>query len=185
MRENLSRDLMTIVEKIQNGTFSSIDARSLFISVRYAKPHSYILNELGDFVAHYDERNKGILYDHITNFMIEFINFAISGGSIKIPAPLFNQNEIVSALIKVIKTNKILGLNESKFKSQAYNIMCNILDIIAETKIHNTKVANCRFSSVEKSNNGFVVFFCFGPVKGNVINIKGDVKIPALIAVNG
>jgi len=183
MRENLSKDLKTIVERIQNGTFSGVELRSLLISVRCAQPHSSILEELGDFVAHYNERTKGILYKHIDNFMFKFINFAMSGGSVTIPGPLFNQKEVMLALIKVIRANKILGFEESKFRSQTFNIMIKILEIIAETKIRNAKVTNCRFSAIEKTDNTFTVFFCFGPVEGGFLNIKNEVKIPALVAV--
>lgn len=183
MRENLSKDLEIVIERIQNGTFSGVELRSLLISVRYAQPRSSILEELGDFVAHYDERTKGILYEHIDNFMFKFINFAMSGGSVTIPGPLFDQNTVVSELIKVIRANKIFGFEESKFRFQTFNIMYRILEIIAETKIRNAKVANCRFSAIEKTDSKFTVFFCFGPVDGRFLNIKKEVKIPAIVAV--
>lgn len=183
MKKSLSKDLKIIVERIQNGTFSGVELRSLLISIRYAQPHSPILEELGDFVAHYDERTKGILYKHIDNFMSKFISFAMSGGSVTIPGLLFDQKEVMSALINVIRANRILGFEESKFRSQTFNIMVKILKIIAETKIKNAKVANCRFSAIEETDNTFTVFFCFGPVDGNLLNIKNEVKIPALVAV--
>jgi hypothetical protein len=104
-------------------------------------------------------------------------------NSVTIPGPLFNQKEVVSALIKVIQANKIFGFEELKFRSQTFNIMIKILDIIAETKIKNAQVANCRFSAIEKTDSTFTVFFCFGPVEGNLLNVKKEVKIPALVAV--
>ncbi|MFA5249206.1 MAG: hypothetical protein WC397_01545 [Candidatus Paceibacterota bacterium] len=181
---NLSEDLEIIVEKIQGGTFLRTDILSLLISVRYAQPRSPILEELGDFVAHRDERTKGISYNHINNFISKFVDFAMSGGSIKIPEPIFSQEKVVSALIKVAQTNKIFGFKEPKFRSQAFNIMVKILEIVSETKIKNTRVANCRFSAVEKNNNNFIVFFCFGPIEGGLINVKKEVKIPAFVATS-
>jgi len=183
MRKNLSKDLKVIVERIQNDSFTGVEIRSLLISLRYANPRSPILEELGDFVAHYDKRTKGILYNHIDKFMSEFIGFAVSGGSVTIPKPLFDQEQIISVIIKAIETNKIPGFLKLKFKSQAFNIMFKILEIVAETKIINTNVNNCRFSAIEKNDKTFTVFFCFGPVNGNILKIKNEVKIPALVAV--
>lgn len=101
MKKDISRDLEQIVERIQNGTFSGVELRSFLIIARHAKPHSYILRELGDFVAHYDERNRGILYEHIHSFMPQFLDFATSRRpSVTIPRPPFDQKEVISALIK-------------------------------------------------------------------------------------
>jgi hypothetical protein len=183
MKKSLSNDIKTVVERIQNGSFSGVEIRSLLISVRYAQPHSLILKELGDFVAHYDERTQGILYEHIDKFMSEFINFAMSGGTVKIPKPLFDQEKIVTELIKVIQFNKISGFNELKFRSQTFKFMCKILELIAGTKIQNVQVSSCEFSEIEKNNNGYVVYFCFGPIEGKLIRVGGQVRIPALIAV--
>jgi hypothetical protein len=185
MKKNISKDLEQIVERIQNGTFSGVELRSFLIIARYAKPRSYILEELGDFVAHYDERNRGILYKHIDSFMRKFLDFATSKRpSVTVPRPPFDQKKVISALVKFFEANKILGYEESKLKSQTFNVMFKILEIIAEVEIANAPVENCRFSAVERTDDTtFTVFFCFGPVKGTLVNIKKEVRIPALVAI--
>lgn len=184
MKQSVVKDLEEIVKKIQDENFSSSDIRSLLISLRYAHPRSPILKELGDFVAHPDERNTGISHAHINKFMSRFIKFATSGGSVRVGPPPFNQTEILSELIKTIKSNRISGFIEAKFKSHSFKIMSMILNIVAGTKIENDKVPNCRLSEVEKTDRGFIVYFCFGPVKGRVITVNGEVRIPAFIATD-
>lgn len=180
--KNISNILAIIVDRIQAGDFSGVEISALLIYVRYADPYSKILNELGNFIAHYDERTEGILYDHLDKFMLNFINFAVSGSSVTISGPLFNQEQIIEDLISVIKKNVISGFDETQFRTQSFKIMEQILQIVSETKIINSKVVNCRFSSVEETEEDLKVFFCFGPIKGTVLNVMGETKIPALIA---
>jgi hypothetical protein len=184
MNKNLLRDIELIIKRIQDGTLSGVEMRALLISVRYANPHSVILEELGDFVAHYDVRNQGILYEHVDNFMSKFIDFSLSGGRITIPSPPFNQEDVVADLIRIIKHYNVAGFVELKFRRHTFDLMYKILEIVADTKILTSKVNNCGFSDIENNGDKHIVSFYFGPINGKILNIAGKVQVAALIAVN-
>jgi len=184
MKQITLDDLQTIVREIQSGDFSRIYIRALFIILRNDPSASKIIKELGDFVAHVDERTKGILYDHVDGFMTQFVDFAQSKTmSVSSPDILFSQEQVASVLIDVLKNNDVSDLDERMFRAQTFNIMYKILEIISDTKINNVKVENCKFSDIEKLSDGsYVVYFFFGPIRGILLNVGGGVKTPALIA---
>jgi len=166
MKDGTRTELETIVDKIQRDDFSSIELRALFMILRNVGVEFPALYDIVSFVAHEDERDRGVTYEYIKHFVDQFAHVTVNGGNLTMRIPLHSQTDVIRELYAVLETNKVACLNHGLFTGRAYHIMCETLKIIAGTKINysNHSVARCWLSEVEQHKNGLGVSFVFEPI---------------------
>jgi len=89
-----------------------------------------VFREIGDFVAHSEERNQGKTFDHVKRIMEKFF---ISPGIVKIE-PIFSQKIFIDSLVAILKKQKFL-FNENTVRLESKNIFKDVLEIVQEVKI--------------------------------------------------
>ena len=184
MKESTIQELSTIITKIQKGDFSATDVKVLLFDLRHG--NGEVLKEMGDFMAHEGERNRGISYEDVRELIDRFDTFVKSGGEMSFGGPVFDQKEIIDSLAAAIKKHRIPKFDETSFSAQAFPLMTKILELVAGTRIIKleSEAKNVHLSKVEKIENGNqVVYFSFDPPKvaGGLLNAK-TVRTTAFLA---
>lgn len=84
-----------VIDKIQAGNFDENDVDNLFMRLRAYSGEHRIFREAADFVAHNDERNRGLLNDSLENMYLSFRYFLeyampnVQGLNVANPIPIY------------------------------------------------------------------------------------------------
>jgi hypothetical protein len=129
-----------IISKIESGHFDENDVDNLFMRLRAYSKQNHIFREIADFVAHNDQRNKGIANNSLEAFYfsIKYFNEFISPKSnlnIFSPFPLY-----VKRLMKYqVDKCKEIDL-KTKFNVNKTRMKSRIDTLFSENKKTNTAV---------------------------------------------
>lgn len=134
--KNIKTDkLEKIINKIYTGRFDCYALGLLFIWIRPVVGDNKIMWDLANFVAHIDERDRGVSFEHIHNFVTNFIEVSEKGGIIYGIPSVFDKEKVMNELIIVLdKLN--LNINRGKIIDQKDKIIECLLELMEEAEFH-------------------------------------------------
>lgn len=155
--------LNNFVQKICSGNFTESDVGMLFIWLRPLVSNDAVLLDLCNFVAHYGERDRGVSYEHIHDYVNNFIRVSEEGGTIFGHDLVFISEKVIEDLAKVLDNQGIV-FNKVEFKDQKVKIIDALLGLMEETdfKFDDPRVVRCHLK-----RNGQKMGFCLN------LNLKG------------
>lgn len=103
-----------IISKIESGNFDENDVDNLYMRLRAYSRNHHVFREIADFVAHNDERNKGIANNSLEAFYfsIKYFNEFIS------PKPQLNIFEPFPLYVKKLMKYQVDKCKESDLKTK-------------------------------------------------------------------
>lgn len=169
-----------VLLKIYNDTYCSSDIGLLFLWLRPIIKGENLLMDLANFVAHGDERDQGASYDHILKYILNFIDVSESRGTIHGLKPLFNKQEIIIKLIKIIDKLDV-GLKKDEIIKRTEGITNSLLDLMEESEFNFSKVderiVRCYLKRVDKK-----ILFCLNlNLSGPHIIVPPDMTIQSTL----
>ncbi len=170
--------IQTLVDNICSGNFSNSDVEVLFIQLREDFFDTPILLDLSNFVAHGDERDRGLSFEYVKSYVMNFIAISEKGGAIFGGRPVFQSISVVNELIRKLEILNII-FDKNKFLSQKDKIISSLQDLMDETdfKFIDPRIIRCY---LRKVNNR--VMFCMKlDLKGPVIKTSPDAIISSYL----
>ena len=163
-----------LIQKVYSGTFDSSDIGVLFIWLRPIFVDNDSLFDLSNFVAHNDERDRGISFDHVHAFVNNFIEVSEKGGTIHGLQPVFSKEKVISGLEEILDA---LGLeiDKDKIENQSNKIIDCLLELMEETEFHfeDPRIVKCFLK-----RNGQKMMFCLNlDLKGPFIRTSPNASI--------
>ncbi len=152
---NSKEKAQKIVSRIESGKFDEIDVDSLLMLLRAFSNDHLIFREISDFVAHNDERKKGITTNSLEAFYLNlkyFIEYVSKKKELDIskPFPLY-----IKKLME-FQVDKCKNVDlKSKFDTNKLKLKSNINSWFMENKkestsvLRNTKISKKNFKSIE------------------------------------
>ena len=145
-----------VLQKIYLGNFDEGDVALLFIWLRWDFVDNASLLDLANFVAHNNERDRGVSFEHIHKFVYNFIEVSEKGGSIYGLPSVFNKERVIKDLEEVLET---LGLkiDKDKIENQSTKIIDCLLELMEETefRFEDSRIVRCFLK-----RNGQKMTFC-------------------------
>ncbi len=129
-----------IITRIESGKFDEMDVDSLFMLLRAFSNNHTIFREISDFVAHNDERKKGITIDSLEAFYLNlkyFIEYISERKELDIsnPFPLY-----IKRLLE-FQVDKCKSVDlKSKFDTTKLKLKSKIKSLFEEDKKESTAV---------------------------------------------
>lgn len=138
MKEIERSKAQKVVDKIQSGTFDENDVDNLFMRLRAYSCGQDVFREFADFVAHNDERDRGIINSSLDAFRLSikyFIEYASPKKALDIsrPFPLY-----VKRLMKYQVDKSSEAVLREKFSVTRARLKSRIDSLFAEDKKGNT-----------------------------------------------
>ena len=166
--------IQSLVDKICNGKFTSSDLGLFFIWLRPIVSDDEILLDLANFVAHNNERDRGVSYNYVHGFVINFLDVSEKGGTIHGLQPLFNKDLVISKLEATLKKNRVV-FDIKKFESQKDLIIENLITLIEEADFFFKDKRVIRCYLLRRNNT---MMFCLkADLKGPFIRMSSDASI--------
>lgn len=139
MKPNDKVKAQKILNKIQSGCFEETDVDSILMLLRAYSYGNKIFRELADFVAHNDERDRGIVNESIEGFYLSlrfFIDYNYSGKKLDVSEPF-------PKYIKKLIIHQINKCNDNEIKNE-----CNLKKDKLIKEINKSFIANDKLDTV-------------------------------------
>lgn len=132
------------VDKICEGDFCDSDVGLLFLWLRSEFENDPVLLDLANFVAHGDERDRGISFTHVHSFVENFLEVSEKGGTIHGLQPVFQRDDVIERLMGTLKRLGIV-FDENKFSAKKDAVIDNLMTLMEETnfQINDARVTRC------------------------------------------
>ncbi|MCX6738180.1 MAG: hypothetical protein NTY11_02075 [Candidatus Parcubacteria bacterium] len=158
--------IQKILNKICTADFICSDVGLLFIWLRPSFSNDQILLDLSNFVAHSESRDRGVSFNHVNSFVMNFISVSEKGGTIFGRSAVFNKTDVIQRLITVLQTLGLIFENNKLF-SQRDKLADCLQELIEETEFRfaDPRIIRCY---VKRSGRGMQ--FC----------LEADLKGPAI-----
>jgi hypothetical protein len=143
------------VDSICGGDFCDADVGLLFVWLRPHLKKDPVLWDLANFVAHNDERNQGISFNHVQGFVRNFLEVSEKGGTIYGLQPLFQRDNVIERLTHVL--NRLgITFTETDLLLQKDRIVDSLMSLMEDTEflIRDKRVIKCH----TKRQGGAVMF---------------------------
>src|SRR4030042_4165023 len=99
----------------------------LFIWLRPNFVNNPHLLDLANFVAHNDERDRGVSFEHIHAFVNNFIEVSEKGGTIRGLPSIFSKEKVITDLEAILNASG-LKIDKDKFENQSDKIIDCLLE---------------------------------------------------------
>lgn len=145
-------NIQKIVNEVEQGNFKSSDVYVLLLDLR--GQGSKTLDDLANFVHHYEDRDRGVTHDVIEKYAEEKLAQLDTGMlSGAIPVPIFSTVEIIDELVVQMRSMGI-KIDKQRFLHERKAIMDAIRDRIhmSAIKLDNARVSRCWLSKERDGN---------------------------------
>ena len=132
-KKNSFDDIQQAIYKIQLGDFDRNVVKMLLMEIRDYLEKTNPIKEVANFIAH-PKRDKGSSFEHINNFINEFLAANENGGSFRVQA-LFSKRELINVLVKNLKDFGFI-INPIRFIDNLDDIILCISEIIEDTEFN-------------------------------------------------
>jgi len=144
-----------IIARIESGMFDEIDVDSLVMLLRAFSNNHTVFREISDFVAHNDERKKGITTNSLEAFYLN-LKYFIEYISEKKQLDISNPFPLYIKKLMEFQIDKCKNIDlKSKFDTNKLKLKSNINALFIENKknstavLRNTKISKKNFKSIE------------------------------------
>lgn len=103
-------DLRLLAQRLADGSGSPADLQRVFLGLRSYDFGNAVFREIGDFVAHSDERDQGVVTDRARDFMRVFRMMLMNLG--RLPSKL-SHDELAATLRSALRVRSDAGLSKS------------------------------------------------------------------------
>ena len=156
MQKIKTNKICKIIDKICSGQFDSSDTGMLFILLRPTFSHNMMLQDLSNFIAHGDKRDRGVSFDHINKFVKNILEVSEKGGTLVGLPPVFNKENVIEDLIKALN-NLDLVIESNKIRAQKEKLIDNLLELMEESEF---SFEDSRVIRVFLKRDGEKMLFC-------------------------
>lgn len=197
MNKYTKRDIASIIEAVEQGTFDRRNIKGLFFDLRPYLQEGDPIKDIAHFIAHPDARTRGLTFEYVQAFVNHFIWIAYSGGTLVVK-PVFTQEIVISQLVADLLRLKFT-VNKDLFTVQSARIMQCIFEIVEETPfrctfkfvegktpeaLRHTKVKDAILKGTVVNGKKKILAFNFKVINfppGRVLELKDDVTyaVPA------
>jgi hypothetical protein len=161
MNTAIKRNVEIIVRNIESGIFSSSDVATLFIQLRpllKTKGDTSPTEEISNFIAHPEGRNRGVTSEHCKKFVDHFYEVMSKGGVLEVKH-VFTRLEVVADLKRRLSS---LGI-DSDFEKNSDALMQRLGDVIDEVPIalEHHSFEKLRIQNLRIEGDVRVICLCF------------------------
>jgi hypothetical protein len=129
-----------VISKIESGNFDENDVDNLFMRLRAYSKQNHIFREIADFVAHNDQRNKGLANDSLEAFYLSFKYF-VEYISPKTSLDIFSPFPIYVKKLMKYQVDKCKGEDlKANFNVSKQRLKSRIDTLFSENKKNKTAV---------------------------------------------
>jgi len=166
------------VNEICEGSFCAADIGLLFVWLRPKLKGDPVLWDLANFVAHNDERDQGVSFDHVHKFVKNFLEVSENGGTVFGLQPIFQRDDVISKLINVLKRLGVI-FEETKFIAQKDLLIDYLMQMMEETdfNIRDERITRCYL----RRNSKIMMFSLQANLKGPVITMSAGASVESTL----
>ncbi len=165
-----------IQEKLLQPTLTRDELKSVLIDLREGARSNSKLREIGDFIAHNDGRDRGLVVDHGSAIAASVHQQITQRSGTVVISPVFKQSEFIAELCLELKRQGF-KFDESKIISQSATLFLDVLTMLQGVKIilNLEGIQSGKMGEVENRNGISVLKFCFPiPFQGKNVSICFD-----------